>query len=181
MNGRRPLFCEMTSIGSCVHLEPARHRGVSARSALEAVPPRDSFDGRTPYARECGARGAHLRRHCAGPDRHRAPAVGRRSVRGRREGVSLRPGSDHHRSVPVGVFVGAMSVDQGGSHIAHAARSARRHPGLPPHPAPRQLPQPTHSLSTLCALKAPCPDSAHAIAAPGPHEVDGAGIIPGGA
>ena len=50
--------------------EPARHRGVSARPALEAVPPRDSFDGRTQYARqcECGARGASTqtsRRACA--------------------------------------------------------------------------------------------------------------------
>src|SRR6266850_5911208 len=32
--------------------EPARHRGVSARAALEALPPRDSFDRRTQYARQ---------------------------------------------------------------------------------------------------------------------------------
>ena len=93
--------------------EPARHRSVSARPALEVVPPRDSLDGRTQYARqcECGARLAHLRRLCAGPDSHRAPAVCRRTVRGRLEGVGLRPGYDHHRFVPVGVFVGAIDPE----------------------------------------------------------------------
>jgi integrase len=48
---------------------------------------------------------------CAGPDRHRAPAVCRLTVRGRLEGVGLRPGYDHHRSVPVGIFVGAISAE----------------------------------------------------------------------
>ncbi len=106
--------------------------GEPARPALEAVPPWDSFNGGTQYARpcECGARLAHLRRLRAEPDRHRAPAVCRRTVRGRLEGIGLCPGYDHHRSVPVGIFVGAISADQGGDQTAHAARSARNIPAF---------------------------------------------------
>ena len=115
--------------------EPARHRSVSARPALQALSPGDSLDGRAQHAGQCqrGARLAHLRRLRAEPDRHRAAAVCRRAVRGRFEGDGLRPGHDHHRSVPVGVSVGAVPLDQGGGQAAHAARSARQHPDLHPH------------------------------------------------
>ena len=40
---------------------------------------------------------------------------------------------DDHRSLPVGVSVGAFSLDQGGGEDAHAARFARQHPELHPH------------------------------------------------
>src|SRR5437762_101621 len=95
--------------------EPARHRSVSARAALQALSPWDSVDGRTEYVGQCkrGARLAYLRRFCAGPDRHRAAAVCRRALWCRFEGVGLRAGYHDHRSVPVGVFVGTFSLDQG--------------------------------------------------------------------
>ena len=45
----------------------------------------------------------------------------------------LCAGLDDHRSVPVGVSVGAFPFDQGGGEDAHAARSARQHSELHPH------------------------------------------------
>ena len=91
--------------------EPARHRGVSARPAPEALAPRDSFDGRTQYARQCkcGARLAYLFRFRARPDRHRAPAVCRRTFRGQLEGIGLRPGYDH-RSAPLGLAISSVAM-----------------------------------------------------------------------
>ncbi len=79
------------------------------------------------------ARLAHLRRLRAEPDRHRPTAVCRRALRCRVEADGLRLRLDDHRSVPVGVSVGAVSLDQGGGQAAHAARSARQHPDLHPH------------------------------------------------
>ena len=45
----------------------------------------------------------------------------------------LCAGLHHHRSVPVAVPVGAVSLDQGGDQAAYAARSARRNSQLYPH------------------------------------------------
>src|SRR5450631_2172450 len=42
-----------------------------------------------------------------------AAVVRRRTVRGRLEGVGLRAGYDHHRPVPVGVYVGTIPLGQG--------------------------------------------------------------------
>src|SRR6266436_3201666 len=90
--------------------EPARYRSVSACPALQALSPRDSCDGGPQYPGQCerGARLAHPCRLRAEPDRHRTAAVCRRGLRCRSEGIGLRAGHDHHRSVPVGVFVGAL-------------------------------------------------------------------------
>ena len=57
---------------------------------------------------------------------------GEDAVRRRRTGVGpdqyrLRPGLDDHRSVPVGLSVGALPHHQGGGEDAHAARPAGQH------------------------------------------------------
>jgi len=113
----------------------ARHRSVSARSAVQAVSPRNSLDGRAQYSgqRERRTRLAHLCRLRAEPDRHRSATVCERALWCRPEGIGLRTGHDHHRSVPVGVSVGAIPLGQGGGQTAHAARSARQHPDLHPY------------------------------------------------
>lgn len=108
--------------------EPSRHRRVLACAALEALSPRDSLHRRAQHAGQCerGARLANLRRLRAEPDRDRPPAVSRRALRGRSEGVGVRTGHDDHRPVSVGDFLGAVPLDQGGSQVAHVARSARQ-------------------------------------------------------
>ena len=60
------------------------------------------------------------------------------AVRRRRTGVGpdqyrLRPGLDDHRSVPVGLSVGALPHHQGGGEDAHAARPAGQHSEFYPH------------------------------------------------
>ena len=45
----------------------------------------------------------------------------------------LRPGLDDHRSVPVGLSVGALPHHQGGGEDAHAARPAGQHSEFYPH------------------------------------------------
>jgi hypothetical protein len=114
--------------------EPTRHRSVSARAALQALSPRDSPNGSAQYVgqRERRSRPAHLCRLRVEPDRYRAAAC-RRALPGRVERVGLRSGYDHYRSLPVGVFVGTVSLGQGGGQIEHAARSARQHLDLHPH------------------------------------------------
>ena len=62
---------------------------------------------------------------------------GEDAVRRRRTGVGpdqyrLRPGLDDHRSVPVGLSVGALPHHQGGGEDAHAARPAQ-HSEFYPH------------------------------------------------
>ena len=115
--------------------ESARHRSVPACAAVQALSPWDSRGGSAQHARQrqCCSRLAHLRRLRPKLDQDRTTAVCRRTLRRRFEGVGLRAGCDHHRSVPVGVFVGTLSLDQGGGQTAHAARSARQHPNLHPH------------------------------------------------
>ena len=63
---------------------------------------------------------------------------GEDAVRRRRTGVGpdqyrLRPGLDDHRSVPVGLSVGALPHHQGGGEDAHAARPAGQHSEFYPH------------------------------------------------
>ena len=45
----------------------------------------------------------------------------------------LCSGFHDHRSVPVAISMGALSLHQGGGEDAHVARSARQHPELRPH------------------------------------------------
>ena len=47
--------------------------------------------------------------------------------------TGLRPGLDDHRSVPVGLSVGALPHHQGGGEDAHAARPAGQHSEFYPH------------------------------------------------
>ena len=68
--------------------------------------------------------------HAALAQRRHHP--GEDAVRRRRTGVGpdqyrLRPGLDDHRSVPVGLSVGALPHHQGGGEDAHAARPAGQH------------------------------------------------------
>ena len=112
--------------------EPSGHRGVPARAALEALSPGDSVDGGAQHAGQCqrGSALADLRRRRPEPNRHRETALCRRTLRGRLEGVGLRPGHHDHRSVLVSVSLGAVPLDQGSGQAAHAARLARQYPDL---------------------------------------------------
>ena len=81
-------------------------------------------------------RKARLAYQCGvGPAAH---DPGEDAVRRRRTGVGpdqyrLRPGLDDHRSVPVGLSVGALPHHQGGGEDAHAARPAGQHSEFYPH------------------------------------------------
>jgi hypothetical protein len=48
-------------------------------------------------------------------------------IRGSLEGHGLRTRLDHNRSVPFGVFLGALPIDESRCEVAHAARSAWQH------------------------------------------------------
>ena len=77
---------------------------------------------------------------------HRPPSLCRGTVwrRSERDGLCAR--CQHHRFVPVGVSLGAVSLDQSSHQAAHAVGPARQHPFFPPHQrrqAPRcQCPRP---------------------------------------
>ena len=137
--------------------------------AVEALPHGLSRTGAAIDAGRCqrDARLAHLR-----GVRPPADCPGEEALRRRQLGLGvdqhgLCSGLHHHRSVPVAVSVGALSLHQGGGEDAHAARSARQHPELHPHlgrqAARRSRPRPAAARSgrhlrhgsRLCRLRAP--------------------------
>ena len=113
----------------------ARHRGVSAGHAAQALPHGHPIDGVAQHAGQCqrGARLAHLRRLRAGDNRPGALAVrGRKLRRGVVAGDALRARRQHDRPVPVAVPLGALPQDQGRDQAAHAHGPARQHPRVYP-------------------------------------------------
>ena len=60
-------------------------------------------------------------------DRHRARLYAEEPLRHRFERDGLRARFDHHRSVPVGLSLGTVPIDQSRREAAHAARSARQY------------------------------------------------------
>ena len=115
--------------------KPARHRDLPLGPRIETL----SHGLRQPVRRSTLA-DANERRdwriHAALAQRPHHP--GEDAVRRRRTGVGpdqyrLRPGLDDHRSVPVGLSVGALPHHQGGGEDAHAARPAGQHSEFYPH------------------------------------------------
>ena len=106
-----------------------------ATQGTAAVSPGLSLAGGAQHAgqRQRDAAVADLRRFGSALDRHRPAAVCERADRVELEGDGLRVRRHDHRPVPVGVPVGAVSLDQGGHQAAHAARRARLDPQLHPH------------------------------------------------
>ena len=123
VHGLRPLTygkaCATSSASRSTHRNLS-HGLPPAGPALDAGLP---TKGATGYP--CGV----------GPAAHHP---GEDAVRRRRTGVGpdqyrLRPGLDDHRSVPVGLSVGALPHHQGGGEDAHAARPAGQHSEFYPH------------------------------------------------
>ena len=115
--------------------EPARYRGEPAGAISQALSSGDSRQRGAQHAcqRQCDARLAYLREFRRAVDWYRARLVCRRALRrgSGRDGLCSR--CDDHRSVPVGVSVGAISFDQSRRQTAHAARSARQYSQLYSH------------------------------------------------
>ena len=118
--------------------EPARHRSLLVGAGEQALPHGLARSGGPLHAGRCqrGARLAHLARVGTTAHSPGAPPVCRGEPCRRLGQHRLRARFDHHRSVPVGVSVGALSLDQGRGEDAHPARSARQHPQL--HPRQRR-------------------------------------------
>src|SRR5258705_4975847 len=112
----------------------ARHRSVSARASGQAVPHGHQEPGVAQYSGRCQREAglAALRRLCPVAHRHRPSSLCRGLVWRRPQRHGLRFGCQHHRSVPVGICLGSVSLDQGGHQVAHAVGSARQHPFVSP-------------------------------------------------
>src|SRR3990172_1403076 len=115
--------------------ESSRHPSLSAQPVRQALPYGLSQHGIAQHVGqcECSSRLAHLCRLRTEPDRYCTPALCGRTVWRRSLGNGLRAGCNHHRSVPVGISVGAVSFDQGGDQAAYAARPAWQHPQFHPY------------------------------------------------
>ena len=115
--------------------KPARHRDLPLGPRIETLSHGLPPAGPALDAGRC-QRKARLAYPCGvGPVAHHP---GEDAVRRRRTGVGpdqyrLRPGLDDHRSVPVGLSVGALPHHQGGGEDAHAARPAGQHSEFYPH------------------------------------------------
>ena len=112
--------------------EFARYRVEPACAGGQTLSPGDSRQRLPEHSgqRQCDPRLAYLRKLRRALDRHRARTVCRGALRRGPDRDCLRSRRDHDRFVPVGVFVGAVPLDQGGRKAAHAARSARQYSQL---------------------------------------------------
>ena len=115
--------------------ESARHRGLSVGASPQALS--HGYPGsRFPFhAGRCqrNTRLAHLRRVRTTLDgASQATLCQGRSWTGSDQ-HGLRAGLDHHRSVPVGVPVGALPYHQSRSEDAYVAGPARQHSQFHPH------------------------------------------------
>ena len=115
--------------------EPARHRSVFVGAGGEALPHGLS---RTDSALDAGrcqrvARLAHLCRFRATSDRSGQGVVCERGLGAGFVEYGVCTRLHDHRPVSVGLSVGTLSYDQGGSEDAYAARSARQHSEFHPH------------------------------------------------
>ena len=115
--------------------EPARYRGLPIGARVETLSHRFSRAGPTINSgrRQRDARLAHLRGIRSPSDCPSEEALCQRKP-GRGAGQHGPCSGFHdHRSVPVAISMGALSLHQGGGEDAHVARSARQHPELRPH------------------------------------------------
>ena len=130
-----------------VHASKLYHMGFRAGPALDAG---DERKARLAYP--CGV----------GPAAHHP---GEDAVSRRRTGVGpgqyrLRPGLDDHRSVPVGLSVGALPHHQGGGEDAHAARPAGQHSEFYPHLGASC----TTFMPSICSCRKPEPSTSWIVA-----------------
>src|SRR5690348_9599485 len=110
------LFGSVPVDGLCaidVSRKPARYRSLSSRSRLQALSLGHSLDRSAQYLGQCqrDAGLAHLLRLCPEPDCHGPTAVRRRTLWSRTERDRLCSRCNHHRSVPVGISLGAVPFD----------------------------------------------------------------------
>ena len=115
--------------------EPAGHRDMPQRCAVEVVPRRLSWPGFQEHLERCqqAPRLAHLGRLRAGAHSSRPGLVRPGRFRRGAEARCLCPGLHDHRSVLGPVSLGAISSAQGSREAAHADRPAWQHPLFYPH------------------------------------------------
>src|ERR1039458_10123800 len=112
--------------------ESAGYRVESSGTVREALSSGDSRGCFSQHARQCQCdpRLAHLRELRRAIDRHRTRLVCRGTLRRGPGRDGLRARCHDHRSVFVGLSVGAVSIGQSGRQTAHAAGSARQYSQL---------------------------------------------------
>ena len=103
--------------------EPARHRSVSACAIVQTLPSRFPQCDRPQHLGQCqrGARLADLCRLRTTPDRHRAAPLCERSAGTGPRRDRLCFGFYHHRSLPLGVPLGAVPIHQGRREASYIA------------------------------------------------------------
>lgn len=115
--------------------EPTRHRGVSQCTEQQALPHGYPF----PHCSQHPGRGqretrlAYLRRLCPVTDPDRPATVCRRGSWSRTRQHGLRARRLHHRSLPVGLPLGAFPESQGRHQITYTAQSTRQYPIVYPY------------------------------------------------
>src|SRR5688572_8094441 len=115
--------------------EFARYRSVPESPRKKALPHGYQEPGIAQHTGRCQreSRLAHLRRLCPVAHGDRPPSLCRGTFWSRFERDGLRPRCQYHRPVPVGVLLGAVSLDQSGHQAAHALGSARQYSLVPAH------------------------------------------------
>lgn len=131
--------------------EPARHRGLPAGDAAEALAHGNPRAGLTEHAgrREPKSRLAHLRRLCEGSYRYGEASVCERRLRHGVGGSGVCARLHHHRPVSLPLSLGEISSDEGRHQTAPTPESAREYPRIHPclrREAPR-CPYPRHAHS----------------------------------
>ena len=143
--------------------KPARHRDLPLGPRIETLSHGLPPAGPALDAGRC-QRKARLAYPCGvGPAAHHP---GEDAVRRRRTGVGpdqyrLRPGLDDHRSVPVGLSVGALPHHQGGGEDAHAARPAGQHSEFYPR---SRMASCTTFMPSICSCRKPEPSTSWIVA-----------------
>src|SRR6476620_5059327 len=116
--------------------EPARYRGLSESTTLQALSLRFSRKhdlAQYPGQCQCNSRLAYLRSVRAATDCHRAQALRQRALRGRFARQCLRTGLHLDRSLLELVPMDSISAIQSWSAIAHLARPAWTYPLVSVH------------------------------------------------
>src|SRR5262245_6932 len=160
--GQALLLSRPTSVHGvrATHLarELARYRSLSASTQYEALSSRHPRQRSPQHSgqRQRYARLAHLLRLRPTPNRDCETALCRGNARHRVEGHGLRTRLDINRSVPVGVFLGALPIDESRGEASHVARSAWQHSVFHLHQrrsvSRRQRPRPPRAR-TWCLLR----------------------------
>src|SRR5215510_12888485 len=127
------LFGSIPVDGICttdLSREPARHRSLSARAVFQAPSLELSQHGGAQHPGQCqrNSQLADLLRFRTASDRDGAKALCQRAFWSRSERDCLRSRCHHHRSVPVGVSLGPLSLHQSGYQAAHTFGLKRQYP-----------------------------------------------------